>query len=66
MAMTDLFIHQKQEEDRKRWNREIVQYANNPLCPSCGGPMEEMMFAAEEIGVEYDYICKNPDCPSKN
>jgi hypothetical protein len=49
-------------EDRKQWHGLASSVGS---CKSCGGPLEEIMFSNEIIGVEYDYVCKNPDCPEK-
>lgn len=65
--MTDLMDYQKRVKDRKRWHRTIAQFDDDvPKCEHCGGPMEQMMFADPAIGVEYDLVCKNPDCPTRN
>lgn len=65
--MNDLLEYQKRVEERKVWNRTIAQFDDTvQKCEVCGGPKEEIMFANEIVGVEYDLVCKNPDCPLRN
>jgi hypothetical protein len=66
----DLTDHLRQEEDGQKRRTELIKQEFEPepenLCEHCGGPLEESMTAIPEFdSVEYDWLCKNPDCPSR-
>jgi hypothetical protein len=55
-------------DERKRWNRTVSAFNDEiEKCPRCGGPLEEIVsYQPDPVGIIYESVCKNPDCPVNN